>query len=63
MVHELVTRGLSETTVVSVIHRLDNVGLYDLVVVLDDGQLAEMGSPEQLLEDPTSRLAELCLLE
>ncbi|CAI7566126.1 unnamed protein product [Penicillium crustosum] len=58
-VHKLVNRGLPGTTVVSVIHRLKHVGLYDLVAVFDDGELVEMGNPVELLEDSASRLAEL----
>lgn len=61
MVQTLVTRDLSGTTVVSVIHRLEHVHLYDLAVVLDDGHLVEVGSPEQLLSDPSSALSLLCL--
>ncbi|KUM61871.1 hypothetical protein ACN42_g5227 [Penicillium freii] len=58
-VHELVNRGLPGTTVVSVIHRLKHVGLYDLVAVFDDGELVEMSNPVELLEDSASRLVEL----
>jgi ABC-type multidrug transport system fused ATPase/permease subunit len=60
-VHELVNQGLPGTTIVSVIHRLKHVGLYDLVAVLDDGELVEMGNPVELLENSASRLVELFL--
>lgn len=61
MVHELVKKDLTSTTVISVMHRLEHMALYDLVAVLDDGELVELGSPERLLEDPASRLSGLAL--
>ncbi|CEJ57910.1 hypothetical protein PMG11_06587 [Penicillium brasilianum] len=61
MVHELVEKNLTNTTVISVMHRLDHMAVYDLVAVLDDGELVEVGSPERLFEDPASRLSRLAL--
>lgn len=61
MVHELVNNNLTNTTVISVMHRLEHMVLYDLVAVLDDGELVEVGSPERLFEDPESRLSQLAL--
>ncbi|KAJ5484697.1 ABC multidrug transporter [Penicillium diatomitis] len=59
MVHELVANNLTSTTVISVMHRLEHVAMYDLVAVLHDGELVEVGNPERLLQDPGSRLSEL----
>ncbi|KAF7712524.1 ABC multidrug transporter [Penicillium ucsense] len=59
MVHELVAKNLTSTTVISVMHRLEHVAMYDLVAVLHDGELVEVGNPERLLQDPGSRLSEL----
>lgn len=37
------------STVIEVAHRLDSIVRYDLIVVMDDGQIAEMGNPRELL--------------
>lgn len=37
------------STVIEVAHRLDAIVKYDIVVVMDDGQIAEMGNPRDLL--------------
>jgi ABC-type multidrug transport system fused ATPase/permease subunit len=61
MVHEMVKKDLTGTTVISVMHRLEHVALYDLVAVLDDGELVELGTPDHLLGNPASRLSQLSL--
>lgn len=59
IIHKLVCESLPNTTVLSVIHRLDHLHLYDLVAVMADGQLVEMGPPSELLKDPKSAVAAL----
>ncbi|CBG68053.1 MULTISPECIES: NHLP bacteriocin export ABC transporter permease/ATPase subunit [Streptomyces] len=52
------TRALNATRVV-IAHRLSTVMDADRVVVMEDGKVAEVGSPAQLLANPAGRLREL----
>jgi len=60
-IHDLVCNNLPNTTVITVMHRLDCVRLYHTVAVLEDGKLVEVGAPAELLADSESKLAELYL--
>jgi ABC-type multidrug transport system fused ATPase/permease subunit len=53
-IQEMMKTQLSNVTVVSVAHRLRTVAFYDLVLVLQQGQVLEYGPPLTLLEDPQS---------
>lgn len=53
---EFVQRGV---TVITVAHRLDTVLAYDKILVLDSGELAELGSPNELLKRPRGYLRRL----
>ncbi|KAJ3055696.1 Multidrug resistance-associated protein 4 [Rhizophlyctis rosea] len=44
-----------DATVLTIAHRLNTVIDYDLVMVLDDGQVVELGTPYELLEKPVSQ--------
>jgi len=54
-----VERLLKGRTGFIIAHRLSTVMKADLVAVLDGGRIAELGEPEALLGDPTSRFAGL----
>jgi ABC-type multidrug transport system fused ATPase/permease subunit len=56
----LIKREFSEATVISIAHRLHTVADYDLIAVLDRGNLIEMASPLELLQDSTSAFYALC---
>ncbi|KAM3569743.1 hypothetical protein VYU27_008164 [Nannochloropsis oceanica] len=53
-IQEMTKTQLSNITVLSVAHRLRTVAFYDLVLVLQQGQVLEYGPPLTLLEDPQS---------
>ncbi|KAL2419956.1 ABC multidrug transporter B [Exophiala dermatitidis] len=61
LIHRLVCHRLPETTVISVMHRLDQINLYDRVVLLADGRIAEDGKPRELLKEEGSLLYDLHL--
>ncbi|EHY56729.1 hypothetical protein HRR83_002189 [Exophiala dermatitidis] len=61
LIHRLVCHRLPETTVISVIHRLDQINLYDRVVLLAEGRIVEDGKPEELLKEEGSLLYDLHL--
>lgn len=44
----------SDCTVLTVAHRLNTIIDYDKIVVLENGTVAEYGTPQTLLEDKTS---------
>jgi ATP-binding cassette subfamily C (CFTR/MRP) protein 1 len=60
-IHKLVCEDLKDITVISVMHRLENVELYDMVAVLEEGRLVEFGRPKELLSDPASAFSGLYL--
>eukprot|EP00438_Fugacium_kawagutii_P015726 Skav235349 [mRNA] locus=scaffold520:1309262:1312189:- [translate_table: standard] len=51
------------TTLLVVSHRLATLHDYDLVVVLGDGQVIEMGKPSALEMDPQSNFASMLAAE
>ncbi|KAK4224171.1 P-loop containing nucleoside triphosphate hydrolase protein [Podospora fimiseda] len=56
LVREIIGRDLRGRTVVEVLHRLEHILDFDLVVVLDQGRIAEAGNPEELLENEEGML-------
>ncbi|KAK4168264.1 P-loop containing nucleoside triphosphate hydrolase protein, partial [Cladorrhinum sp. PSN259] len=59
LVREIVGRDLRGRTVVEVLHRLEHILDFDLVVVLEQGRIAEAGNPEELLQSEDGMLREL----
>ncbi|CAE8714720.1 unnamed protein product [Polarella glacialis] len=59
-VQEVWRKVFAGRTVLSIAHRLQTVvDFCDRVCVLEAGRLAEIGTPKELLADPTSHLAKL----
>lgn len=56
MVHKMIGSEFRESTVMMVTHRLRHVlapgGVFDIVVVLSDGKIAECGTPKELMDKP-----------
>lgn len=59
LVREIVGRDLRGRTVVEVLHRLEHILDFDLVVVLEQGKIVEAGNPEELLQNEDGMLKEL----
>ncbi|KAJ7079433.1 P-loop containing nucleoside triphosphate hydrolase protein [Mycena belliarum] len=51
------------TTIITIAHRISTVRDYDRILVLDDGQVVENGSPDELLEIPGGIFSRLLLGE
>lgn len=49
MMRSLIRKDFEHSTVIEVVHRLDAVLDYDVLVVMKDGEIAEVGSPRELL--------------
>ncbi|KAL2198275.1 P-loop containing nucleoside triphosphate hydrolase protein [Corynascus similis CBS 632.67] len=56
LVREIVARDLRGKTVIEVLHRLEHILDFDLVVVLEQGRVVEAGHPEELLQDEEGML-------
>ncbi|KDN69059.1 hypothetical protein CSUB01_10053 [Colletotrichum sublineola] len=50
---------LSDCTVITVAHRLETIVEGDVVIVMDGGEVAEVGGPRQLLEQNRSKFKDL----
>ena len=46
---------------ITIAHRLNTILDYDRIVVLDRGEIAEVGTPKELLQDRSSELYSLAL--
>ncbi|KAK1994915.1 P-loop containing nucleoside triphosphate hydrolase protein [Colletotrichum falcatum] len=54
LLQEVIRKELPSHTVLAVAHRLDTIEDYDVVVVMDNGRVAEVGNPRQLREQAGS---------
>jgi len=52
--------ALKNATLITIAHRLRTICDYDMVVYIDQGHIAEVGSPRELLTQPTSLFYKLC---
>lgn len=55
--------GDGATTVLTIAHRLESVLDADRIVVMDAGRVGEIGSPAELLADPSSLFSQLLMAE
>ncbi|DAZ94055.1 TPA: hypothetical protein N0F65_010094 [Lagenidium giganteum] len=56
---ELIEHAFARSTVFLITHRMDQVLAFDRVMVMHDGEVAEMGRVDELLRDPDSKFFEL----
>lgn len=56
LIDQVIRDRWAQSTMLVVTHRLRNISQYDRVVVLHEGQVAETGTPTQLLSSEGSRL-------
>merc|ERR1711871_934170 len=59
IIQEMVRRVFKGITVLTIAHRLNTIADSDLIIVLEQGRVAEMDSPVKLLEDPNSMYSSL----
>ncbi|KAM3143931.1 hypothetical protein pb186bvf_003982 [Paramecium bursaria] len=48
LLHNLLFKYVEDKTLIVITHRLENISKYDKIIVMDQGQIVEMGSYEQL---------------
>jgi ATP-binding cassette subfamily C (CFTR/MRP) protein 1 len=59
IIQRLVREELGDCTVVAIAHRLHSVVDFDTVAIMEKGLMVEIGSPSELLSDPTTHFARL----
>jgi ABC-type glutathione transport system ATPase component len=59
LIQKAIRRDFSHATVITIAHRLLTICDYDLVVVMDHGEVSEVGSPCDLLQKPKSAFSAL----
>lgn len=59
LVRDVLDRELADKTVIEVLHRLEHILEFDLVVVMDRGRIVESGHPEELLANEEGLLRDL----
>ncbi|KAL3231715.1 hypothetical protein RNJ44_00250 [Nakaseomyces bracarensis] len=60
IIQETIRKEFADRTILTVAHRLDTVLDSDRIVVLDNGEVKEFGSPDELLEQKDSIFYKLC---
>ncbi|KAJ7028056.1 P-loop containing nucleoside triphosphate hydrolase protein [Mycena alexandri] len=58
-IQDIVRTDLTGATVFSVAHRIETIVDFDLIIVMEDGVIAETGTPKSLLSRPESRFTKL----
>lgn len=59
-IQRTIAKEFSQCTVLCIAHRLQTIVNYDAIIVIDDGQKVEMGSPLALFSSPVSAFGALC---
>ena len=59
VMQEIIRTEFRNYTVVAVSHRLDMIMDFDIVVVMDSGEIVEVGVPKKLSAEPGSRFGDL----
>ena len=49
LISRIITEDLYDATVITIAHKLEDMGNHDRIIVLDNGQIIEQGSPQDLL--------------
>ena len=56
---DVANQAFKESTVIAVAHHLNTIKDYDIIVVMDKGEIIETGQPGELLERQNSRFREM----
>jgi ABC-type multidrug transport system fused ATPase/permease subunit len=58
-IQETIATEFAHCTVITIAHRLETIMDYDKVLVMDEGNVAEMGTPKELLQKKNGKFANL----
>lgn len=56
LIQQTIKEAFSDCTVLTIAHRLNTILSADLILIMDNGQIVEIGAPQDLLTDSTSHL-------
>ena len=59
LIQQMLRQKFSESTVISIAHRLNTIMDYDYVLVMSEGRAVEFGSPAELLQNERGTFSEL----
>lgn len=59
LIQKTIREEFKNSTILTIAHRLETIQDYDKIVVMEDGALAEQGSPSNLLKNPKSKFYDL----
>merc|ERR1719427_1733701 len=54
LIQATIRNEFTSTTIITVAHRINTIMDSDIVTVLSNGQIEEMGNPKRLIENPAS---------
>ncbi|TYJ52286.1 hypothetical protein B9479_007101 [Cryptococcus floricola] len=60
LIQRIIQSQFSNTTILSIAHRLQTVAYYDRILVMDAGKVAELDTPLHLFDQPGSIFRSLC---
>ena len=58
-INYIIKNHFKDTTILSIAHRLDSIGDFDRIMLIDNGEMAEFDKPSTLLSDPNSKFSAL----
>jgi ABC-type multidrug transport system fused ATPase/permease subunit len=53
MLQKVIKKQLSQSTIITIAHRIDTILSSDRIMLLDKGRIVEIDSPQKLLEKPS----------
>ena len=59
LIQETIRAHLKDATILTIAHRLFTLADYDKIILMENGRVAEFGSPSGLLEDPRGKFTAL----
>ncbi|KAF2073026.1 hypothetical protein CYY_005672, partial [Polysphondylium violaceum] len=59
IIKQTIKMNFQNSTVLTIAHRLDTIIDSDKILVIDQGQLVEFDSPQNLINNPTSRFSQI----
>lgn len=61
LIQETIRREFADSSVFTIAHRLNTIIDYDMVMVLDKGEVVEFAPPQELLADRDSVFAQMAM--
>ena len=59
IISNAVDNMFNDSTVIIIAHRINTVKKCDRIIVMDEGQIVEVGKPDELIENPDSKFYSL----